>query len=55
MGQIVLEMKLKEIRIRVDKFSDDDVEKFVETYPLLKKYYSKLNAINGDCKKCGCC
>ena len=55
MGQIVLEMKLKEIRIRVDKFLDNDVEKFVETYPLLKKYYSKLNAINGNCKKCGFC
>lgn len=55
MKQEVLEKKLKEIRIRVDNFSDYDIEKFVENYPLLKKYYSKLSAINGDCKKCGCC
>jgi Fe-S-cluster containining protein len=55
MGQYILEKKLKEIRIRVDKFSDDDVEKFVERYPLLKKYYSKLNSIKGNCKKCGHC
>lgn len=55
MRQVALEKKLNEIRIRVDQLSDDDVKKFVEKYPLLKKNYSKLNAIHGDCKKCGFC
>ncbi|MFX1521304.1 MAG: YkgJ family cysteine cluster protein, partial [Promethearchaeota archaeon] len=55
MSQIILEKKLKEIKIRVDNLTDNDVKKYVESYPLLKKYYSKLNTIRGNCKKCGFC
>ena len=55
MRQEFLEKKLNEIKIRVDKLTNDDVKKFVERYPLLKKYYSKLNEIEGNCKKCGHC
>ena len=55
MRQEILEKKLNEIKICVDQLTDADVKKFVERYPLLKKYYSKLNAIEGDCKKCGFC
>lgn len=55
MSQEFLEKKLNEIRIRVGQLTDDVVKKFVDRYPLLKKYYSKLNTIEGDCKKCGFC
>lgn len=55
MGENVLEKKLKEIKIRIDQLADCDVRIFVEKYPLLKKYYAKLNSIKGDCKKCGFC
>ena len=55
MRQLVLEKKLKEIKMRVDQLTDDDVKKFIEKYPLLKKYYSKLIKIKGDCEKCGFC
>jgi len=54
-SKIVLEKKLKEIKMRIDHLTDNDVKKFVEKYHLLKKHYSKLNTIKGDCKKCGFC
>ena len=55
MREKILEKKLKEIKKRVDCLNDNDVKKFIESYPLLKKYHSKLKTIHGNCKMCGFC